>query len=269
MHQIIIDKIHIPYANQDRTLRIYLPPNYDDHQRFPVIYMHDAQNLYDIATSSYGAIWDVHTHLNQIYASTGQGFIVVGIDNYEGRTNRLDEYSPWVNTTIKNGLLESVTTDVGGLGDQYVRFIVTTLKPMIDQRFKTLTDKYNTAMIGSSMGGLISLYAGMAYPDIFGKIGAFSTAVWFAEEDLLNMIHETTFDPKTTWYLDIGTKESSNDSDPSFHQRYLQGTLKVHEALSSKLPESQLKLVVEEGAIHNERDWSRRYQPAIEFLFQH
>lgn len=269
MHKLIIEQITIPYQKAKRTLRIYLPPGYDSGANYPVIYMHDAQNLFDVKSSSYGAIWDVHTHMNHLFTEFHKGFIVVGIDNDAGRNKRLDEYSPWVNTSIKEErLLADITTDVGGLGVQYVAFLVEILKPYIDTHYKTDPSREATAMIGSSMGGLISLYAGMKYPEIFSKIGAFSTAVWFAEKELLKMIDGFDHHYETTWYLDIGTNETSNDAKEHFNQRYLQGTLRVHDALSKHVSEERLMLVVDEGGIHNEKDWSRRFEGAITFLYK-
>lgn len=269
MHQIIIDQVTIPYLGLERTIRIYLPPNYEEDNSFPVIYMHDAQNLFDIETSSYGAIWDVHTHLNEYYNQTGQGMIVVGIDNYDGGFNRLNEYSPWVNTEIKNNaLLADINEDVGGLGRDYIDFIVNELKPMMDIKYKTLPSREHTAMIGSSMGGLISLYAATVYPEIFSKIGAFSTAVWFAEEELLHAINKLDTNLPIKWYLDIGTNETSNDEKAEFNRLYLEGSKSVYQTLKEKVSEPNLRFIIEDGGIHNERDWSRRFPEAIAFLFK-
>ena len=159
MHQIILEHIKVPYLNKDRQLRIYLPPNYKDEENFPVIYMHDGQNLFDESTSSYGAIWDVATHLNNIYKKIAAGFICVGIDNDPKGFNRLDEYSPWVNTSLQTSQqLEGITGPVGGLGKQYLKFITECVKPHIDQNYKSNPSNETTAIMGSSMGGLISLY---------------------------------------------------------------------------------------------------------------
>ena len=130
--------------------------------------MHDGQNLFD-SSMSYSGEWSVDETLNKLYSEKNLKLIVVGIDN--GESKRLDEYSPWKNK--KYG---------GGEGEAYTKFIVETLKPYIDDNYKTLKDKNNTAIIGSSMGGLVSHYAGLKYPKVFGKIGVFSPAFWFAPE---------------------------------------------------------------------------------------
>lgn len=268
MYKIIEDTIYLPYASHDRTLRIYLPNTYDEHRSFPVIYMHDAQNLFDVKTSSYGHIWDIHTHLNRQYELVGFECIVVGIDNWEGMNNRLNEYSPWVNSDIKNdSLLEDITTDVGGLGKEYVDFLVNELKPYIDKKYKTLPNREHTAIIGSSMGGLISLYAGLKYPNIYSMIGAFSTAVWFAEKDLLDMIHAGKYDVPSKWYLDVGTNETSNSKKNTFNKLYISGTENAYKALLKHIPSSDALLVIDEGGIHNENYWSKRFPGALKFLF--
>lgn len=265
MHTIILDKILVPYIGEERTLRIYLPPNYNESSHFPVIYMHDAQNLYNIETSSYGAIWDIHDHMNRYYEEHQQGVIVVGIDNHEGPHNRFNEYSPWVNTEYKHMPSKpEVTKDVGGLGKAYVDFIVHQLKPYIDNQFKTQPERHATGIIGSSMGGLISLYAITAYPDIFSKVGAFSTASWFAEDPLLACIESFQQTYPVTWYLDIGTLESD---DADLNTAYLNGSKKIHQALIQK-NETDVLFVIDEGGIHNEKDWSKRFYKCLEFLFK-
>lgn len=269
MKSIEMHTIKLPYDSKERKIRVYLPPNYDMDLKFPVIYMHDAQNLYDIKTSSYGAIWDVHTHLNAYYENTGKGIIVVGIDNWEGSYNRLNEYSPWVNTSIKeDALLEEVQEDVGGLGDAYLNFLVHDLKPWVDKHYKTKPQRAHTAIIGSSMGGLISLYAGYKHPNTFSKIGAFSTAVWFAKDELLKSLEQIQPKPTDKWYLDVGTNETSNGEKENFNQLYLQGNQQAYQVLRQKLHCHQLEFIIDKGGIHNEKDWSKRFYHAIHFLFQ-
>ena len=137
---ILSEDFKIPQLNRERRVWMYLPPNYKSaNKSFPVIYMHDGQNLFDTSTS-YSGEWSVDETLNRLYKDGNASFIVVAIDN--GKDKRLDEYSPWKNQ--KYG---------GGEGDAYLEFIVKTLKPYIDANYKTLKDKENTAIIGSSMGG--------------------------------------------------------------------------------------------------------------------
>jgi len=159
----------MPQLGRTRRVWLYLPPDYGTSaKRCPVIYMHDGQNLFDAATA-YAGEWGVDETLDSLHAAGDRGAIVVGIDN--GGTKRLDEYSPWRNPA--HG---------GGEGAQYVAFIAATLKPYIDAHYRTLPDRLNTAIAGSSMGGLISLYAILKYPQVFGRAGVFSPSLWFSPE---------------------------------------------------------------------------------------
>lgn len=268
--------VTIPYTGLKRLITVYLPPGYEkSNTSYPVMYMHDNQNLFDTDRSTYGDIWKVDQAIDAI-VSEGfmEGIIVVGIDNpasdnEEGVVGRLDEYSPWVNSDIQHMLLENrITRDVGGYGQQYAQFLVEDLKPMIDEKYRTLPDRFNTAVAGSSMGGLISLYIGLEYEEVFSKIGAFSTAVWFAEKELLALIQDHAPDLPMKWYLDIGTKETSNDDVDDFNEIYIKGTMEVYESLLKVgVKEENIKLVVDEGAVHNEKFWANRFPAALKWLY--
>jgi len=158
---LLKDQLEIPGLNRKRQIRIYVPPGYaTSGKRYPVLYMHDGQNLFDVATA-YKLEWNVDETLNALAKSDNLEIIVVGIDN--GQDKRMTELNAWDNTQF--GKQE---------GKQYIEFIVNVLKPLIDQRFRTKSDRSNTAIMGSSMGGLITHYAINQYPDVFGKAGIFS-----------------------------------------------------------------------------------------------
>ena len=175
--QVLADSFRLPQLHgRARRVWLYLPPGYakNKHKRYPVLYLQDGQNVFDAATSFSGE-WGVDETLNQLAAS-GQdpsGCIVVAIDN--GGERRLDEYSPWVNAEYKKG----------GEGNPYTDFLALTLKPYIDAHYRTRPDAAHTGIAGSSMGGLIALYAGLKYPQVFGRVGAFSPAIWFAKDSML------------------------------------------------------------------------------------
>ena len=232
--------------------------------------MHDGQNLFDRATASYGEIWDVHTAVEKIMVEKGfPGVIIVGIDNAPG-LERLDEYSPWITERV-NELKElgQFTRDIGGEGVYYGEFLVDTLKPFIDQKYRTLPDRDNTGVAGSSMGGFISLYLGAAYPKIFSKVGAFSTAAWFADQALKAQIDKIDQTVRTRWYLDIGTEETSNQNVTDFNKLYVDGSLAIErQLLDLGVPREDVKLVIEEGAKHFETAWARRFPSAFEWLFE-
>ena len=164
------------YADPRRVV-VWLPSGYKAHgPKYAVLYMHDGQNLFDKGTAGYGMEWEVDEHLDQLIRDKQvRPTIVVGIWN---TPKRLQEYVP---SKAFNGLPAAYQKKVralyGGdpLSDGYLKFIVRELKPMIDKRFNVKTDRANTAIMGSSMGALISLYAIDEYPDVFGAAGMMST----------------------------------------------------------------------------------------------
>ena len=153
----------MPQLGRTRRIWVYLPKDYTASTgKYPVLYMHDGQNLFDNATAFAGE-WGIDETMDSIKKPC----IVVGIDN--GGVKRMNEYNP--NNTKQFGR---------GEGKAYLSFIVNNLKPFIDKKYRTLTESQHTYMAGSSMGGLISFYAGLYYPDTFGALGIFSPSFWVA-----------------------------------------------------------------------------------------
>lgn len=156
-----------------RRVWIYLPSNYNKtNKKYPVLYMHDGQNLFDELTAPFGE-WGVDECLDTLSEKIKFDLIVVGIDN--GKEDRLSEYSPY---DFKVKPDEVNTWDVKGTGDLYLESLVNDIKPYIDSAYRTKSDRRYTHICGSSMGGLISLYAIMRYPEVFGSAGVFSPAFW-------------------------------------------------------------------------------------------
>jgi alpha-glucosidase len=154
----------IPQLNRVRRIWVYLPPSYDaSSKKYPVLYMHDGQNVFDDLTSFAGE-WGADEVLDSI-GPRKKEIIVVGVDH--GSQKRINEYCPYDMERFGKGE-----------GDQYVDFLVKTLKPFIDKNYRTEKDKQNTFIAGSSMGGLISMYAVLKYPKTFGGAGVFSPAFW-------------------------------------------------------------------------------------------
>lgn len=224
---------------------IYLPPNYDKtSKKYPVIYMHDAQNLFDAATS-YAGEWEVDETLNKLYEQTGNGFIVVGIEN--GGEERINEYTPWKNE--KYG---------GGKGAIYVDFIVNTLKPYIDENYRTKSKQKHTGLIGSSLGGLISYYGGLQHPKTFGKIGALSTSFWYSEK-VIDFTQEKGNSKKVKLFLLVGGKEGDDtDKDTQKMEKLLLKTGFKPKNLKTKInPEGQ----------HNEAFWRSEFLEVVSWLY--
>ena len=171
---LLSERFAIPQLGRARRVWLYLPPDYGwSTKRYPVLYMHDGHNVFDSATSFAGE-WGVDETLDSLQAAGDWGAIVVAVDN--GGMHRMDEYNPWRASDAKNG---------GGEGDAYVEFVAKTLKPYIDAHYRTRSDPQSTAVIGSSMGGLISLYATLKYPEVFGRAGVFSCACWIASSQIV------------------------------------------------------------------------------------
>ncbi len=161
---VIDTAFKVPQLNTTRRIWIYLPEGYKNSaKRYPVLYMHDGQNLFDEFTAGFGE-WGIDECLDSLIAKGKPATIVVGIDN---GPKRMNEYNPY-----------DVERFGKGEGDEYLAFITQTLKPFIDKTYRTIPSKENTAIAGSSMGGLISYYAMLKYPETFGKAGIFSPSFW-------------------------------------------------------------------------------------------
>jgi len=250
---VLPKEFEIPQLNRTRRVWMYLPPNYKtSNQSFPVIYMHDGQNLFDNGTS-YSGEWEVDETLNKLFKEKNTSFIVVAVDN--GKDKRLDEYSPWENE--KYG---------GGEGDAYLEFMVKTLKPYIDSHYKTLTDKANTAIIGSSMGGLISHYAGLKYPSVFGKVGVYSPSFWIAPEVFdFSRTHGNIRDTKM--YFLAGGKEEGNTSFNEISRTVKDMNSMIEVLKQTGFSAKNIKSnVVPEGK-HNEKLWRNSFEETVLWLF--
>ena len=244
--KIISEKFEIPQLKTTRRIWIYLPKDYEtSHKKYKVMYLQDAQNLFDDATS-YAGEWQVDETLNKIFEKTGKSLIVVGIDN--GGEKRIEELSPYKNA--KYG---------GGNGDNYVKFIVETLKPFIDKNYRTKPQRKFTTIGGSSLGSLISVYAAVKYPETFGKVLAFSSAFWFNAKELNEFISSSKVNLKQQKYYFIQGKHEDEDMEEQ--------TNRVIENLKSKNVKSQnIFLKIDEDGKHNEMYWRREFEGAVLWL---
>lgn len=250
---VLAKDFEIPQLNRKRRVWIYLPPGYHNATAsYPVVYMHDGQNLFDTETS-YSGEWGIDETLNKLFDEKGMQLIVVGVDN--GGAKRLDEYSPWVNQ--KYG---------GGEGEAYLQFLVKTLKPYVDKNYRTLTGRNNTGIIGSSMGGLISHYAGLKYPNVFGKIGVYSPAFWFAPKVYdFSKTHGKLKETKV--YFLAGGKEGSNVGYQEINET-VQGMHKMISLLKhQKFPNKNIRSKVVPEGKHNEELWKTNFEETIQWLF--
>lgn len=250
MHQqFTVFSKHLGY---DKHLRVWLPKGYfhkDTH--YPVLYMHDGQNLFHKKHASYGMVWAMDKVLNQI----GLEAIVVGVDSAAG-DKRLIEYSPWV---MDERFGHSPYTGMGGKGTEHAAFLVEQLLPWIEENYRTT----QTRLIGgSSLGGVMSLYMGAHYPEKFSKVLAMSTAAWIFEKEMLDTICLYQPSHQQRIYLDVGTAESEEEG---YAQAYLESNHKLRQALEAQ--EVMSKFVQEAGAHHNEIAWHARLPYALRYLF--
>jgi predicted alpha/beta superfamily hydrolase len=235
--------------NERRTYRVVLPRGYNQHtaRRYPVVYLHDGQNVFE--AGPFGT-WNAHITAGTL-TSAGQmrECILVGVDN---GPNRISDYS---------------APDAGGWGDRYVRFLRDELKPVIDAQYRTLTDAANTAAIGSSMGGHISLYMGWDYTSSFQKIGAFSGAFQIYTSGFYNRVQSQ---PRRAirLYLDSGDAGTANDNYwPIFNLRdNLINPARAGGVGGAYAMERDIKHVIGLGQQHNEPAWAARLPDAYRFL---
>lgn len=250
-------EITITPFNRKRIVRVYLPNDYQDNseERYPVLYMHDGQNLFKDEDAGYGVSWGISDFLS----NSDMRLIVVGIDcNSEG-FKRLDEYAPWKSTTMSK-VFPTFVEEIGGEGKAYIDYIVHELKPIIDEKYRTKPE--DTSMAGSSMGGLISTYAACVYPNVFRKIASVSSAYWFNQNEIEDLIRQSDLTSIEKFYMDIGTKEVTESIDS---KRYVQSSKAVYEILKEKVKD--LKFEIIEDAVHNEEAWKKRVPEIFHYLF--
>jgi|SRR5690554_1206405 len=227
------------YLDNKRDIIIWFPPSYKENsrKRYPVLYMHDGQNIMDPKTSFAGVDWRVdETVTSLIKEKTIKEIIVVGIYNTK---DRMEEYS----NSIK--------------GNKYIQFIIDELKPFIDANYRTLSSRENTAVMGSSMGGLISFYLVWNFPDVFSKAGCLSSSFYFDDEHAIKMVKNYSGPKKNIKiYLDHG-------------EDGIIGNQRMFCALTKKgfMIGKDIDYYYAPGAVHNEEAWAERLERPLRFLF--
>jgi len=249
--RIIDTAFFIPQLNRKRRVWIYLPPTYNSSsKKYPVLYMHDGQNVFDDATSFSGE-WGVDEAIDTLGLRYKE-CIVVGIDN--GGDKRLNEYCPY--DFSLNGIAANSKTNVGE-GRKYVEFLVKTLKPFIDKKYRTLKDSKNTFTAGSSMGGLISMYAVLQYPKIFGGAGVFSPAFWVGPK-IFDDIKAKGKKVNAKIYFYAGDEEGE-----SMVPMTIRAFNEMHRVSKSRMAE-----VIRAGGKHNEPRWRVEFPFFYEWMMK-
>ncbi len=245
--KILSEGFEMPNLNKKRRIWIYLPPNYhESFERYPVLYMHDGQNLFD-ANTSYSGEWEVDESLDELFDEKGIKIIVIGIDN--AGEERIDEYTPWK----LNGF------DSNPQGEAYINFIKQTLKPYVDENFRTLSDPKNNGIMGSSLGGLISHYAVLKYPETFGFAGVFSPSFEMAPKSFPFTKNHSQVKSSKIYYM-------SGDSESENMDLLMKKMVKQMKA--SGFPSSNIKSKVVAGGKHNEKLWKEEFKDAITWLLE-
>lgn len=246
---LLWENVYSPQLENHRDLLVHLPPSYNHGDRFyPVLYMHDGQNLFD-AMTSYSGEWHVDETLYNL-APEGKEAIVVGIPNLGDQ--RVHEYNPFDHARF--GVAR---------GDAYLAFIAETVKPMIDRDFRTLPDRPHTGIIGSSMGGLISLYGFFRYAHTFGLMGCFSPSLWVGGARLMDYLMQQPFYGGRI-YVDMGGREFSE----RWSKQVYNATRQLRDILLQKgyHLDHNLKYVEDDEGAHNEAAWAHRLPGALRFL---
>lgn len=234
--KVLDSAFHIPQLDRKRRVWIYLPKGYATSKNtYPVLYMHDGQNLFNEQTAPFGE-WGVDEAMDSLQKQTGKEMIVVGIDH--GGDKRLSEYNPY---DFKENT---------GEGDKYIDFLVQTLKPYIDQKFRTKKDAANTYTAGSSMGGLISLYAVLKHPDVFGAAGVFSPAFWTAPQ-LFADVDKTDWGGKRPRFFFYAGEKEGTSMVPDMNRMIA--------VIEKKKGNVNTTTIVNPLGLHNEPTWRKQF----------
>ncbi|MGL6075702.1 MAG: alpha/beta hydrolase-fold protein [Fimbriiglobus sp.] len=241
------------FLTETRPVTVYLPPGYDleSFRRYPVLYMHDGQNLFDASTSFGGVAWrcdDVAERMARSHQA--QPVIIVGVGNTR---ERMREYGP---TAIAEDLAEA-----------YGRFLTEELKPFIDKTYRTSLGPMATGVGGSSMGGLVSLYLIQKYPQVFGRCAAMSPSLWWDRESWLrNIATDGSWLAQTRIWLDMGDQEGMSRTG---QQGNLRRTRKLAKALKyhHRIPGQDYQYLEIPGGQHTESAWHARFDAVLKFLF--
>lgn len=236
---ILDTAFQIRQLERTRRVWVYLPADYcNNRQKYPVLYMHDGQNVFDNATSFSGE-WGVDEFMD---STSARNCIVVAIDH--GGPKRLNEYNGYDHDRFGKGE-----------GSAYVEFLVKTLRPFINKNFRTKKDRENTWIAGSSMGGLISFYAMLQYPDVFGGAGVFSPAFWTAPR-IFEDIKTKGKEVKGSIYFYAGKQEGES---------MIPDMLKAFQEIA-QVSKVRMETVIRDEGKHNEMTWRKEFPLFYEWL---
>lgn len=247
----LLEAFHSEILGNARDVLVYLPPGYaaQPDRHFPVLYLHDGQNVFDTSTSFAGAEWGVdETAERLIHEGRIAPLIIVAI-NHAG-AERADEFAP----------TRDQHRAAGGRASEYARFLVEELKPYVDSTFRTLPDARHTGVGGSSLGGLVTLHIGLEHPDVFGAIAVLSPSIWWDRRAVLDRVARLSGRLPWRVWLDVGTAEGR---DTVRNTRALKALLLA----KGWSVGADLHYLEATDAPHAESAWAERVGPLLEFLF--
>lgn len=260
-------ELEVPFTGRNRRVRVLLPKGYaeDTERTYPVVYFHDGQNVLYSKEAFSGHSWKVIPMIKR--NPDISKMIVVAIDN-DGM-ERMHEYAAW-----KYSETSIPGVQFGGKGTLYAEFVMDVVKPFIDKEYRTKSDKAHTAMIGSSLGGNITQFMGLAYQDQIGCLGVFSSANWLHQDAFDRFIERKKLDPSQRVYIYVGTEEA-DDTDKTLmagniKQAYINSSLTYfRQLISGGIHLHNLELEVISGAVHNEEAWALYLPDCLRFLSEH
>lgn len=260
-------ELEVPFKGRNRRVRVLLPKGYaeDTERTYPVVYFHDGQNVLYSKEAFSGHSWKVIPTIKR--NPDISKMIVVAIDN-DGM-ERMHEYAAW-----KYSETSIPGVQFGGKGTLYAEFVMDVVKPFIDKEYRTKSDKAHTAMIGSSLGGNITQFMGLAYQDQIGCLGVFSSANWLHQDAFDRFIERKKLDPSQRVYIYVGTEEA-DDTDKTLmagniKQAYINSSLTYfRQLISGGVHLHNLELEVISGAVHNEEAWALYLPDCLRFLSEH
>jgi predicted alpha/beta superfamily hydrolase len=249
-------KRNVGRRGMEREIIVYLPPSYGALKtaHYPVMYLHDGQNVFD-ETTSYSGEWGADETAQKL-AERGLEVVLVAVPNMG--IKRLDEYGPWREERVN---LPGLEGGAGGRAHEYLDYLLEDVKPLIDHGFRVLTNPEHTALAGSSMGGLISLWCALEAPDVFGFAGCFSPALWVGKGNIFKYA-QNHLAPNARIYLDCGTLEGGSSRDS---KGYLNDVRRMNELLAAQGC-YDLVYLEDEGARHNEAAWRKRFPAVLEWF---
>ncbi len=258
--QIIKEKRTIAALQREAVLYIGLPKDYyQSDQAYPVLYMHDGQNVFFEEDAFINKTWRVKEAFED--NDDLPDMIIVALSSAMGEA-RLDEYGPF--PFDQEVLAEFNLDSSGGGGKRYIDYLVHELKPEIDKTYRTLQDARHTAIMGASMGGVISLYAGLKYPEVFALIASLSGSYFVSMPAFIKTIKQADIASLVKVYLDTGDAEVAGGDE----EDYVMSNLAIFEALKEKLSNQQLEFQVISEGKHTEVDWAKRFPKIIRTLFK-